>query len=111
MHHQSPGVRLGRKGGVACAGIDEKHVVFLKNMGTGSNTELLASVEKDIQLILGRMPVVAVVHDFMGKSGQIQVIPGPLHLKMGLLTAGLFHHYVLPPSQKHSDNKIQIFPL
>ena len=100
MHHQSPGVRLGRKGGVACAGIDEKHVVFLKNMGTGSNTELLASVEKDIQLILGRMPVVAVVHDFMGKSGQIQVIPGPLHLKMGLLTAGLFHHYVLPPFKK-----------
>ncbi len=80
--HQSPGIGPVGKGGMAHPRPYQRYIVLGKGMGPQTPAVIQLSVEHDIQLILLRMPMVAVIDQLMDKALNIQIIPGPLHFKI-----------------------------
>ena len=93
MQDQSPGVRLLAHGGVSIAGGSQVHVILMQQAVFGAAAVGLHAVEQDAQFVVVCVPVVAVIHDVVRKTADVDV----LARKVEFVVRGI-HFYTSNPN-------------
>ena len=95
MQNDRRRIRLLSEGRMAHARRREQDVILLQKDILCSTAVFLTAMQKDVEFVFVRMPVIAVVHNVMRKAADRKPFPGPFHLVIGEI------HLLLPLKSKH----------
>ena len=85
MENECPGIRLLARRRMAIARGSENQIIFEKRVRIGAAAVLLVSLKNNAQLIFVCMPVIAVIHNVVCKTAQMDIFPGKIQLIVGLI--------------------------
>lgn len=93
MQNKGAGICCLRHGGMTVAGGSQDHVILVQQAVFGAAAVGLHTVEQDAQFVVVYVPVVAVIHDVMRKTADVDV----LARKVEFVVRGI-HFYTSNPN-------------